>query len=171
MAELSGTFNAARLAAEAVDVPVELVDTQSASFVVWCAALAAAEAVATGASPTEAAEVVRGVASRCGNVFVVGALDLARAGGRLASDVDEPGSRAWGSQPAHRLAQQPRKGVALNGETGQAAETCRSRLVVARASRCRRTTEAEQIGSDQPSPVHRGEEPVPVVPRGSKPMQ
>lgn len=100
-AELSGTFNAARLAAEAVDVPVELVDTQSASFVVGCAALAAAEAVAAGASPTEAAEVARRVASGCGNVFVVGALDLARAGGRLAPDVADPG--AAGAVPVLRL--------------------------------------------------------------------
>lgn len=89
-AELSGTFNAARLAAEAATVPVSLVDTQSASFVVGCAALAAAEAVAGGASPDEAAQRARMVASQCGNVFVVGALDLARAGGRLASDVTEP---------------------------------------------------------------------------------
>lgn len=100
-AELSGTLNAARLAAEMADVPVELVDTQSASFVVGCAALAAAEAIAAGTSADEAAQRARMVASQCGNVFVVGALDLARAGGRLAGDVAEPGP--GGAVPVLRL--------------------------------------------------------------------
>lgn len=83
---LSGTFNAARLAAEGCPVPVELVDTGSASFVVGCAALAAAEAVTAGQSPPDAAAAARSVAARCGNVFIVGGLDLARAGGRLAQE-------------------------------------------------------------------------------------
>lgn len=89
-AELSGTFNAARLAAEQSAVPVELVDTGSASFVVGCAALAAAEAVSAGATATDAAAAARAVAARCENVFVVGGLDLARAGGRLADEHSPP---------------------------------------------------------------------------------
>lgn len=87
-AEISGTFNAARLAVQQSSVPVELVDTGSASFVVGCAALAAAEAVDAGASAAHAADAARTVASRCGNVFIVGGLELARAGGRLVEDPD-----------------------------------------------------------------------------------
>lgn len=87
-AEISGTFNAARLAAQQSSVPVELVDTGSASFVVGCAALAAAEAVEAGASAAHSADAARAVAARCGNVFIVGGLELARAGGRLVEDPD-----------------------------------------------------------------------------------
>ncbi|MGK2928574.1 MAG: DegV family protein [Acidimicrobiales bacterium] len=91
--EISGTFNAARLAAAERTVPVELVDTGSASFIVGCATLAAAEAVAAGASAADSAAAAHAVAARCGNVFIVGGLDLARAGGRLADgagDRDAP---------------------------------------------------------------------------------
>lgn len=87
--KISGTFNAARLAAQESSVPVELVDTGSASFIVGCATLAAAEAVAAGASAADSAEAARAVATRCGNVFIVGGLELARAGGRLADGPDD----------------------------------------------------------------------------------
>lgn len=88
--EISGTFNAARLAAQESSVPVELVDTGSASFIVGCATLAAAEAVAAGVSAADSAEAARAVAARCGNVFIVGGLGLARAGGRLADGATGP---------------------------------------------------------------------------------
>lgn len=86
--DVSGTYNAARLAAGMVDVPVELVDTHSASFTVGLAAIAAAEARSSGADIGGIADEARTVAQRCENVFVVGALDLARRGGRLASNVE-----------------------------------------------------------------------------------
>lgn len=92
---LSGTLDSARLASEQVDVPVHLVDTGSASFVVGCAALTAAERVAAGDRACVAADASAQVAARTGNVFVVGTLDLPRAGGRLARDAvhpEEPGS-------------------------------------------------------------------------------
>lgn len=85
---LTVTIDAARLAAQGSSVPVELVDTGSASFVVGCAALAAAEAVAAGASAAESAGAARAVAARCGNVSIVGGLELARAGGRLADGAE-----------------------------------------------------------------------------------
>jgi DegV family protein with EDD domain len=85
-ADLSGTLNAAGLAARMSPVPVRLVDTASASFVVGAATWAAAEAVAGGASLDDAAAIAGRVARTAGNIFVVGALDLARAGGRLAPD-------------------------------------------------------------------------------------
>ncbi len=83
-ADLSGTLNAARIATDLADVPVQLVDTRSASFVVGAATWAAADAVARGARLDEATAVADAVARSAGNIFVVGTLDLARAGGRLA---------------------------------------------------------------------------------------
>jgi DegV family protein with EDD domain len=97
---ISATFDAARLASQQVDTPVHLVDTGSASFVVGLAALAAAEGIASGQSATSAAVNAEQVAAGSGNVFVVGALDLPRAGGRLARDTDEQA----GAVPVMRLA-------------------------------------------------------------------
>ncbi len=80
---LSGTFNAARLAAAGSDVPVELVDTGTASFAVGCCVWAAADAIAAGGGLAQAADAARSVASRVGNVFVVGVAERARRSGRL----------------------------------------------------------------------------------------
>lgn len=82
---LSGTVNSARLAAADAPVPVRVVDTGTASFAIACCVWEAAEAVAGGATLEEAATVAEAVGATVGNVFVVGALDLARAGGRLAA--------------------------------------------------------------------------------------
>jgi DegV family protein with EDD domain len=82
--EVSGTLNAARLGAAEGNVPVRIVDTHAASFVVGCTVWAAAEALGLGASLDEAAAVAGAVAGRIDNVFIVGTLAYARAGGRLA---------------------------------------------------------------------------------------
>ncbi len=82
---LSGTVNAARLAAASAPVPVHIVDTGTASFAVTCCVWEAALALAAGASVVEAAVAAETVAATVGMVFVVKALDLARAGGRLAT--------------------------------------------------------------------------------------
>jgi len=82
---LSGTVNAARLAAASAPVPVHIVDTGTASFAVTCCVWEAALALAAGASVEEAAAAAETVAATVGMVFVVKALDLARAGGRLAT--------------------------------------------------------------------------------------
>ena len=87
---LSGTVNSARLAAVDAPVPVRVVDTGTASFAIACCVWEAAEALAGGATLEEAAVVAEAVGATVGNVFVVGALDLARAGGRLAADVVGP---------------------------------------------------------------------------------
>ena len=88
---ISGTFNSARLGAQLADVPVRLVDTGEASFAIACALWEAAETVAGGGGVEDAANVAEEVGKRCGNVFVVGALDLARAGGRLAAGTEQAG--------------------------------------------------------------------------------
>ena len=88
---ISGTVNAARLAAAGSPVPVRIVDTGSASFAIAFGAWEAAEAAAAGAAIDDVVDAAERVSGRVGNVFVVGALDLARAGGRLAADVDATG--------------------------------------------------------------------------------
>ncbi|MGI8983532.1 MAG: DegV family protein [Acidimicrobiales bacterium] len=84
---VSGTVNSARLASRVAPVPVRIVDTGTASFAVSLCVWEAAEAVAAGATLDQAATAAEGVSATVGNVFVVGALDMARAGGRLAGDV------------------------------------------------------------------------------------
>lgn len=88
---VSGTVNSARLAAVGVPVPMRIVDTGTASFAIALCAWAAAEAVAAGASGGQAAAAAERTASRVGNVFVVRALELARAGGRLESGAGTDG--------------------------------------------------------------------------------
>jgi DegV family protein with EDD domain len=82
----SATVNAVSVAAGSSPVPVEIVDTGMASFAVACCVWAAGEVLAAGGGLTHAADVARRVADQVGNVFIVGALDLARRGGRLAAD-------------------------------------------------------------------------------------
>ena len=84
---VSGTVNSARLASKVSPVPVRIVDTGTASFAVSLCLWEAAEAAAAGATLEEAAQAAERVGATVGNVFVVGALDVARAGGRLAGDV------------------------------------------------------------------------------------
>ena len=90
---ISGTFNSARLASEGSPVPVRLVDSGTASFAVGCCLWEAAEAVARGADIEEAAAIAASVSETTDNVFVTGALELARAGGRLAHGVVEDATR------------------------------------------------------------------------------
>lgn len=82
----SGTAGSARLAASMAPLPVEVVDTGSASFPVALCTWAAGDVLAAGGSLQEAAAAARSTAAAMGNVFVVGALALAARGGRLAAD-------------------------------------------------------------------------------------
>jgi DegV family protein with EDD domain len=85
----SATINAVNVAAGGSPVPVEIVDTGTASFAVACCVWAAGEVLNGGGDLENAAGVARRVADSVGNVFIVGALDLARRGGRLAADAAE----------------------------------------------------------------------------------
>jgi DegV family protein with EDD domain len=85
----SATINAVNVAAGSSPVPVEIVDTGTASFAVACCVWAAGEVLAAGGDLARAADVARQVAERVGNVFIVRSLDLARRGGRLAADAAE----------------------------------------------------------------------------------
>lgn len=83
---ISGTLNSARLVAGDAPVPVRLVDTGTSSFGISCCVWEAADAISNGASIDDAAAIAATVAETVGNVFVVAALDLARAGGRVVVD-------------------------------------------------------------------------------------
>jgi DegV family protein with EDD domain len=80
---VSSTLDAALVGSRGAGVPVRLVDSGSASFAIGCCVWEAAEALMKGADAQAAASVAETVAARTGNVFVVGALELARSGGRL----------------------------------------------------------------------------------------
>lgn len=86
---VSATLDAARLGAQQSPVPVRLVDTGTASFGVACCVWEAAEALASGATVDEAAAIAEETAPTVGNVFVVGALEIVRAGGRLAAGTED----------------------------------------------------------------------------------
>jgi DegV family protein with EDD domain len=116
---LSGTVNSARLAAADSPVPVRVVDTGTASFAVGCCVWEAGEALARGATVDEAVAVAEAVAATVGNVFVVGALDLARAGGRLAADA---GDGDAGAIPVLTLAGGVMTAVGRAQDTDQAAD-------------------------------------------------
>ena len=79
---VSGTINAARLAAHSVPMPVRLVDSGTASFGVSCCAWAAAAAIEQGASFDGAAMIAEQLSPSIGNVFMVGALNHLHVGGR-----------------------------------------------------------------------------------------
>ena len=86
--ELSSTLDAARVGAASSPVPVELVDTSTASFAVGCCVWAAGEALRGGADIEDAATEARTAAAHLGNVFIVSSLDPARRGGRLVAGTD-----------------------------------------------------------------------------------
>ncbi len=96
-ATYSATVGAARLAASlaaddescGVHIPVRVVDSGTVSFSVGCCTWEAAEAAGAGATADEVAALAAAVGATCTNVFIVGALDLVRAGGRLVGGSGE----------------------------------------------------------------------------------
>ena len=83
---VSGTVNAANLAAKDSPVPVTVVDTRTVSMAEGLCILEAIEALSNGASPDEAARLAGEAGQRIGNTFIVRALDLPRRGGRLKDE-------------------------------------------------------------------------------------
>lgn len=88
-ANTSATVNAVKLAVGESSIPVEVVDTGTASFAVACCVWAAGDVLAGGGTLPAAADAARAAASEVANVFIMGGLDLARRGGRLAAGVDD----------------------------------------------------------------------------------
>ena len=91
--EVSGTVNAARLAAEMVDVTIHVVDSGTASFGVSVCLWRAVQAVRSGADGSTAAHDATAFAPKIGTSFILQGMDFARAGGRLddtlPDDVDD----------------------------------------------------------------------------------
>jgi DegV family protein with EDD domain len=86
---LSGTLNSARLAGQMVDVEVELVDTESASFPIGLSALAASETAMAGGSVADCVDAAVRVVKETRNAFVLSALDFVRDEGRVRVAVGE----------------------------------------------------------------------------------
>ncbi len=80
---LSGTYDAARLAARDAPVPVEVVDSRSIAMGLGFAALNAAHAVDAGAGFADAADVARRSAADSQVLFYVDTLEFLRRGGRI----------------------------------------------------------------------------------------
>ena len=85
-AELSGTLDAARLAAAQVgEHIVSVVDSRSAAMGAGFAVLAAARSAATGADPGQVVRTARDTAAATRTLFVVDTLEHLRRGGRIGS--------------------------------------------------------------------------------------
>ena len=83
--ELSGTADAARLAATRVGIPVEVVDTRTVGMAQGMATQAAVDAAAAGGDGTAVAAAATAQASRTKVFFYVPSLEQLRRGGRIGA--------------------------------------------------------------------------------------
>lgn len=83
--ELSGTADAARLAATRVGIPVDVVDTRTVGMAQGMAVQAAVEAAAAGADRAAVAAAAAAQASRTKVYFYVPSLEQLRRGGRIGA--------------------------------------------------------------------------------------
>lgn len=83
--ELSGTYEAALLAAREAPVPVRVVDSRTVAMAMGFPVLTAAEAVADGASAEEAAAAAEKRAGATQGFFYVDTLEYLRRGGRIGA--------------------------------------------------------------------------------------
>ncbi|MGC9542748.1 DegV family protein [Streptomyces sp. UG1] len=84
-AELSGTYDAAVLAAREAPVPVRVVDTGMVAMALGFCALAAAEAAESGGTVDEAVTAAEKRAAGTAAYFYVDTLDYLRRGGRIGA--------------------------------------------------------------------------------------
>ncbi|MFD1213803.1 DegV family protein [Arthrobacter sp. GCM10027362] len=84
-AELSGTVEAAGLAAAGVGIPVEVVDTRTVAMCEGFAVIAAVLAAQAGAGVKDVAARARAAAGACDVVFYVPNLEQLRRGGRVGA--------------------------------------------------------------------------------------
>ncbi|NUQ32777.1 MAG: DegV family protein, partial [Dermatophilaceae bacterium] len=83
--QMSGTVEAARLAAAEAPVPVEVVDSETIGMAMGFAVVAAAEAAAGGADVPSVLEVIRARLAPSGVLFYVDTLEHLRRGGRIGA--------------------------------------------------------------------------------------
>lgn len=89
---MSGTVDSARVAARDAAVPVEVIDTGSASFGVAACAWTAAVAVAAGAATTGVRADIERLVPRIATAFMVGVPMLTERGGRATGvELDDEG--------------------------------------------------------------------------------
>ncbi|WP_406860862.1 DegV family protein [Streptomyces sp. HUAS MG47] len=84
-AEVSGTYDAAVLAAKDASVPVRVVDTGMMGMALGFCALAAAEAAEAGGTPDEAVAAAEKRATGTAAYFYVDTLEYLRRGGRIGA--------------------------------------------------------------------------------------
>jgi len=84
-AELSGTFEAAQLAAESAGLPVRVIDTRLVGMALGYCVLAAAAAADAGAGPEEVAAAAERRAESATGYFYVDTLEYLRRGGRIGA--------------------------------------------------------------------------------------
>ena len=83
--DMSGTFEAAQLAARDASVRVRCVDTRQVGVATGYAALAAAQAIGEGRSVDDAADAAERRAAACSSLFYVDTLEYLRRGGRIGA--------------------------------------------------------------------------------------
>jgi DegV family protein with EDD domain len=83
--QMSGTFEAAQLAAAEAPVSVEVVDSETIGMAMGFAVVAAAESAAGGADVASVLEVVRSRLGPSGVLFYVDTLEHLRRGGRIGA--------------------------------------------------------------------------------------
>ncbi len=84
-AEISGTYDAARLAAESAPVPVRVVDTGMVAMALGFPVLAAAETAGAGGTVDEVVAAAEKRAAATSAYFYVDTLDYLRRGGRIGA--------------------------------------------------------------------------------------
>lgn len=84
-AEMSGTFESARIAAGSAPVPVVTLDTRAVGPSLGFAVLAAVDVVRRGGSGRQAADAALERASHTGSFFYVDTLEYLRRGGRIGA--------------------------------------------------------------------------------------
>ncbi|MEO7447194.1 MAG: DegV family protein [Humibacillus sp.] len=83
--QMSGTVEAARLAARESPVPVEVVDSQTLGMAMGFAVVAAAETAADGGELTQVLDAMRGRLDASAVLFYVDTLEHLRRGGRIGA--------------------------------------------------------------------------------------
>jgi DegV family protein with EDD domain len=83
--DMSGTYESASLAAAQAPIPVETVDSRHLGMATGYAVITAADALAKGAGPAEAADAARARAAVTIALFYVDTLEYLRRGGRIGA--------------------------------------------------------------------------------------
>lgn len=98
-AELSGTLNSARIAADMIDADVRLVDSRTLSFGISCCVWRAADVLEAGGSIDDAVTAAECLANELYSVTALGAADLLQASGRIDFEASGTGIDVFRAGP------------------------------------------------------------------------